>query len=310
MESNHIIFLDIETVPAAARYDDLSEQMQLLWEKKAKTMSEFVNFSDNSARELYNRAAIYAEFGKIVCISVGRFSGEKFVLHSFADKEERLLLDDFATRLASQLDDPSWAICGHNAKEFDIPFIARRMLINGMQLPRSLNISGKKPWEIPHIDTMELWKFGDYKHFTSLELLDVQIGGKDITVQGIPTQDLNAQQKKAQAVLDLYDEVSAIAPIDNADLFIAAANAMNAGISAKESIAALQQQKEHLTQAVTAVIMGSQGAIPDEASAIAYIQANAASDPTFAAIAAVLTLVFTLIGAGSFLLDMIYWFLA
>ena len=188
MESNHIIFLDIETVPAAARYDDLSEQMQLLWEKKAKTMSEFVNFSDNSARELYNRAAIYAEFGKIVCISVGMFSGEKFVLHSFADKEERLLLDDFATRLASQLDDPSWAICGHNAKEFDIPFIARRMLINGMQLPRSLNISGKKPWEIPHIDTMELWKFGDYKHFTSLELL--------AAVFGIPTpkDDINGSQ--------------------------------------------------------------------------------------------------------------------
>ena len=188
MESNHIIFLDIETVPAAARYDDLSEQMQLLWEKKAKTMSEFVNFSDNSARELYNRAAIYAEFGKIVCISVGMFSGEKFVLHSFADKEERVLLDDFATRLASQLDDPSWAICGHNAKEFDIPFIARRMLINGMQLPRSLNISGKKPWEIPHIDTMELWKFGDYKHFTSLELL--------AAVFGIPTpkDDINGSQ--------------------------------------------------------------------------------------------------------------------
>ena len=188
MESNHIIFLDIETVPAAARYDDLSEQMQLLWEKKAKTMSEFVNFSDNSARELYNRAAIYAEFGKIVCISVGRFSGEKFVLHSFADKEERVLLDDFATRLKSQLDDPSWAICGHNAKEFDIPFIARRMLINGMQLPRSLNISGKKPWEIPHIDTMELWKFGDYKHFTSLELL--------AAVFGIPTpkDDINGSQ--------------------------------------------------------------------------------------------------------------------
>ena len=188
MESNHIIFLDIETVPAAARYDDLSEQMQLLWEKKAKTMSEFVNFSDNSARELYNRAAIYAEFGKIVCISVGMFSGEKFVLHSFADKEERLLLDDFATRLKSQLDDPSWAICGHNAKEFDIPFIARRMLINGMQLPRSLNISGKKPWEIPHIDTMELWKFGDYKHFTSLELL--------AAVFGIPTpkDDINGSQ--------------------------------------------------------------------------------------------------------------------
>ena len=119
-------------------------------------------------------------------------------------------------------------------------------------------------------------------------LLDLQIGGKDITVQGIPSQELDAQSKKAQAVLDLYDAASAIAPINNADMFMVAANAMASGITPAESAAALQQQKEQLTQAVTAVIMGSQGAIPDEASALAYIQANAASDPAFAAIAAAL----------------------
>ena len=122
----------------------------------------------------------------------------------------------------------------------------------------------------------------------TLALLDLQIGGKDITVQGIPTQELEEQRKKAQQVLDLYAETSAIAPIDNADMFIVAANAMNAGISPAQSAAALQEQKEQLTQAVTAVIMGSQGAIADEESAVAYIQANAANDPTFAAIAAAL----------------------
>ena len=122
----------------------------------------------------------------------------------------------------------------------------------------------------------------------TLALLDLQIGGKDITVQGIPTQELEEQRKKAQQVLDLYDATTAIAPIDNADMFMVAANAMNAGISPAQSAAALQEQKEQLTQAVTAVIMGSQGAIADEESAVAYIQANAANDPTFAAIAAAL----------------------
>ena len=124
---------------------------------------------------------------------------------------------------------------------------------------------------------------GDFTE--TLALLDLQIGGKDITVQGIPSQELDAQSKKAKAVLDLYDAASAIAPINNADMFMVAANAMASGITPAESAAALQQQKEQLTQAVTAVIMGSQGAIPDEASALAYIQANAASDPSFAAIA-------------------------
>ena len=188
MELNKIMFLDIETVPGAARYDDLSEQMRTLWEKKAKTMSEFLNFSDNSARELYNRAAIYAEFGKIVCISVGIFSGEKFMLHSFADKDEKNLLDDFVTTMKSWVNDPMRAICGHNAKEFDIPFIARRLLINGFRLPQMFNIAGKKPWEIVHLDTMDLWKFGDFKHFTSLELL--------AAVFGIPTpkDDINGSQ--------------------------------------------------------------------------------------------------------------------
>ena len=188
MDLNRIMFLDIETVPGEARFDDLSDQMQMLWEKKAKTMSEFVNFSDNSARELYNRAAIYAEFGKIVCISVGIFNNGKFLLHSFAGKNEMSLLEDFVTRMGNWLNDPTRAICGHNAKEFDIPFIARRLLINGFKLPKMFDLSGKKPWEIPHLDTMDMWKFGDYKHFTSLELL--------ASIFGIPTpkDDINGSQ--------------------------------------------------------------------------------------------------------------------
>lgn len=188
VELENIMFLDIETVPGAKRFDDLEEAMQRLWEKKAQTMSEFVNFSENSARELYNRAAIYSEFGKIVCISVGILRGGKFVEHSFAGDDEKTLLEDFKETMAGFLGDPYHAICGHNVKEFDIPFIARRMLINGVKLPPMLQLSGKKPWEVPHIDTLEMWKFGDYKHFTSLELLSA--------VFGIPTpkDDINGSQ--------------------------------------------------------------------------------------------------------------------
>jgi uncharacterized protein YprB with RNaseH-like and TPR domain len=76
-------------------------------------------------------------------------------------------------------------LCAHNGKEFDYPYLIRRILINGLEVPSILNLSGKKPWEVNHIDTMELWKFGDYKHYTSLELL--------ATVFGIssPKDDIN-----------------------------------------------------------------------------------------------------------------------
>lgn len=185
---NRIMFLDIETVSGQPKYDDLSPAMQTLWEKKARTMSEFINFSDNAARELYNRAAIYAEFGRIVCISVGCFSGDTFVLHSFAQDDEKALLIDFATTMDTWLSDRTHPICGHNIKEFDLPFIARRMLIHGLPLPPALDLSGMKPWEVPHIDTMDLWKFGDYKHFTSLELM--------AAIFDIPTpkDDINGSQ--------------------------------------------------------------------------------------------------------------------
>lgn len=188
VDPSKIMFLDIETVSGARRFDDLPENMRLLWEKKAKNMSEFVNFSENAPRELYNRAAIFAEFGKIVCISVGCFGGEKFVLHSFAGADEKELLQDFLHTMTSWLNSRDRMICGHNVKEFDIPFIARRLLINGLDLPPMFDLAGKKPWEVQHIDTMELWKFGDYKNFTSLELL--------AAVFDIPTpkDDINGSQ--------------------------------------------------------------------------------------------------------------------
>lgn len=164
----NILFLDIETVPQFPNFESLPEKAQLLWEKKAKTLR---SDDDAGPAQLYERAGIYAEFGKIVCISVGVMNGKKARITSFYNDNEHELLTQFARLLNTKFNDNSYVLCGHNGKEFDIPYISRRMLINRIALPNLLNNAGKKPWEIPHLDTLELWKFGDFKNYTSLELL-------------------------------------------------------------------------------------------------------------------------------------------
>jgi DNA polymerase elongation subunit (family B) len=162
-----VLFLDIETVPQKPNFEALEEIEQQFWTKKAYQLSK----NEEGPAELYQRAGIYAEFGKIVCISIGRISGKSspiFHLQSFMEEDEKLLLQKFKKFLETQ---QNKLLCAHNGKEFDFPYIARRMLINYLTLPKLLNLAGKKPWEIPHLDTLELWKFGDYKHYTSLDLL-------------------------------------------------------------------------------------------------------------------------------------------
>jgi len=165
----NVLFLDIETVPAAPAFEELSEETKKLWEKKAENLKR--NEPDITADQLYGRAGIYAEFGKIVCISCGFVNGKEFRMKSFYGDDERILLDEFAQMLHQHYDTDKYLLCAHNGKEFDFPYIARRMLINSIKLPRILDTAGRKPWEVRHLDTMELWKFGDYKHYTTLELL-------------------------------------------------------------------------------------------------------------------------------------------
>ncbi|MBP9186610.1 MAG: 3'-5' exonuclease [Bacteroidia bacterium] len=166
------LVLDIETVPQYPNYQQVPENWQKLWDKK----SVFIRKDDNqTSADIYPRAGIYAEFGKIICISVGFFnrSGNfwQFRIKSFYGDDEKILLEEFATMLNRHFDDPENLLCAHNGKEFDFPYLCRRMIINQIEIPRILNIIGKKPWEVNHLDTMELWKFGDFKNFTSLELL-------------------------------------------------------------------------------------------------------------------------------------------
>jgi len=181
----NILFLDIETVSAVPDFDHLEEPFKDLWRHRAKTILRSPDATPEELEALYKeKAAIYAEFGKIVCISVGiifRNNAEgplQVKLKSFAAEDEAALLTDFAELLNKRYNNTSTHfLCGHNIREFDIPYICRRMIVQGVSLPTALDIAGKKPWECKHfIDTMELWKFGDYKGFASLKLLSALLG--------------------------------------------------------------------------------------------------------------------------------------
>lgn len=171
----NILFLDIETVPLFEHFSEVDDTAQQLWEKK----TEYQRRDEQSPEEFYERAGIWAEFGKIICISAGYFvlKGDQrnFRVTSFHGDEVKLL-KDFKNLLDTHFNQSYHLLCAHNGKEFDYPFIARRMIINQITLPEKLNLFGKKPWEVPHLDTLELWKFGDYKHFTSLKLLTHILG--------------------------------------------------------------------------------------------------------------------------------------
>ena len=171
-----VLFLDIETVPQYGKWEEMSPVQQQLWDKKTR----WQRGEEIPAGDFYiERGGIMAEFGKIVCISVGMLEkNDTLKIKSFADDDEKKLLTEFGEIFNSiRLRDV--ILCAHNGKEFDFPWIARRFLINGMQPPAPFRTYGKKPWEVQHLDTMELWKFGDYKSFVSLELL--------AHVFGIPT---------------------------------------------------------------------------------------------------------------------------
>lgn len=161
----NIMIIDIETVPQYSTYDQVPPHLQKLWAAKTQYQRK-----DETPEEYYRCAGIQAEFGKIICISAGIFTANNgFRVKSFAGHDEKDLLTRFAGMLNTL--SPMLVLCGHNAKEFDFPYICRRMLINAVKVPAQLNIHGKKPWEVSHLDTMELWKCGDYKNYTSLNLL-------------------------------------------------------------------------------------------------------------------------------------------
>lgn len=208
----NILFLDIETVPEVENFGDLTEEKQELF----ATKTQYQRKEEFSPEDFYERAGIWAEFGKIVCISVGYFTNfisedRKFRVTSFFG-EEKQILNDFKNLLNKHFNKPEHVLCAHNGKEFDFPYIARRMIINQVPLPEKLNLFGKKPWEIAHLDTMDLWRFGDYKHYTSLKLLTSILGipsPKD-DISGSEVGDVFYKEKNIQRIV-IYCEKDTIA---------------------------------------------------------------------------------------------------
>jgi 3'-5' exonuclease len=178
MNFNNILFLDIETVSQYETYDHMPEDWKELWSLKAQVLLR--NKETETVDTIYERAGIYAEFGKIICISCGCIQGQgeskKLIIKSFSSLNEKKLLTEFADMLNRWATDNQKFLCAHNGKEFDYPYICRRMVINGVSIPEVLQISGRKPWDVRHLDTMEFWKFGDYKNYTSLKLLAKVLG--------------------------------------------------------------------------------------------------------------------------------------
>lgn len=172
-ELRDIVFLDIETVGCTDNYQSLDERLKTQWARKASFLKREEDATDEDL--FYLRSGIYAEFGKVVCVSVGMLydteSGELGLkTKSYCGHDEKAILLELKAML-EKIDSPSVRLCAHNGKEFDFPYLCRRMLVQNISLPVALNLSGRKPWETPHLDTMEMWKFGDYKNFTSLDLL-------------------------------------------------------------------------------------------------------------------------------------------
>ena len=172
-EFSSVLFLDIETVASVPSYDQLSERMKVQWARK---VSFFKREQTQSDEDLFNlRAGIYSEFGKIIAIGVGKFYEPApgtlgIKTRCLSGHDESIVLYDFKN-LLEKTDQSNLKLCAHNGKEFDFPYLCRRMLVNSVPIPDVLNHPGKKPWEVPYLDTMEMWKFGDHKHYTSLDLL-------------------------------------------------------------------------------------------------------------------------------------------
>jgi 3'-5' exonuclease len=215
-EFRDLLFIDIETVAATSDYDSLDERMKIQWARKAGFFKKDGKLTDEDI--YHERAGIYAEFGKIISIAVGKFcdteSGELGLRTKvYSGHDEKALLTDFRVMI-EKLDSSVLRFCAHNGKEFDYPYICRRMLINGIPLPAVLNLSGKRGWEVQHLDTMELWKFGDYKHFTSLDLL--------AAIFGIPTSKNDMDGSRVNHVYHKENDLQKISDYCRGDVVVLA----------------------------------------------------------------------------------------
>ena len=221
-DMENILFLDIETVPEAPSFEHLDDRWKKLWTHKAKRLTK----NDETPEELYPRAGIYAEFGKIICISVGFLTesndNREFRVKSFYGNDEAELLTGFCDLLIQNYYSKTHFLCAHNGKEFDFPYLCRRILVNQIDMPDILDLAGKKPWDVKHLDTMQLWKFGDFKSYTSLDLLatlfNISSPKDDIDgsmIYDIYYQDQNLERIKNYCQVDVVTLASVFLRMNN-----------------------------------------------------------------------------------------------
>jgi predicted PolB exonuclease-like 3'-5' exonuclease len=221
----NILFIDIETVPIQYQYSELSDVARELWDKKMFYATE------TSSESQYDKAGIFAEFAKIVCIGLGYIRDGKFRTKAIAGDDEKDILLNFSQILQSHFYKEEHYLCAHNGKEFDFPFLCRRLLVNRMALPKLLQIQGFKPWNVRHLDTMELWRFGDVKNFTSLNLLahifNIPSPKDDIDgsqIAKVYYQEQNIERIKTYCLKDvitlvrIYQSLKGLEPLKDEDI--------------------------------------------------------------------------------------------
>jgi uncharacterized protein YprB with RNaseH-like and TPR domain len=207
VDFKNTLVIDIETVSSAENYEDLDSRMKKQWDRKALLMK---NENNLTPEELYfERAGIYAEFGQIICIAFGLFTKTKskqlgLRIKAFGGPDENKVLNQFKDLIDNRLDGDNIILCAHNGKEFDFPYLCRRYIVNEIEIPIALQIAGKKPWEIKHLDTMEMWKFGDRKNYTSLDLLAAIFGieSSKSTIDGSMVNKVYYQDKDLDQIID------------------------------------------------------------------------------------------------------------
>jgi predicted PolB exonuclease-like 3'-5' exonuclease len=206
IKPENLLLIDIETVPLLDHFENLDDKMQHLWSKKSKMIAPQ---EEDTASSFSERAGIYAEFGKIICIGLGYFSkkdvGYALKIKTIAGDDEREILNEFATVCNKFFRNGEKQFCGHNIREFDIPYICRRSYINQIKLPQILeDLQYKKPWENPMLDTLQFWKFGEYKNFTSVDLLStvLNIESPKSDIDGSEVAGVYWKEKNLQRIVE------------------------------------------------------------------------------------------------------------
>lgn len=212
------LIIDIETVSGQSGLDQLSADMQGHWERKAMLLRRTDEEPESAASSYFSKAGIYAEFGKIICIGIGLISREQkhIRIKTLANDDEQLLLRSFIELILKMENEHKVNIifCGHNIKEFDLPYICRRLMVNGLTLPRALQLAGLKPWQVSHQDTLDLWRYGDHKHYTSLDLL--------ARVLDVPSSKTDIDGSEVNGVYWNENDLDRIATYCSRDIFTTA----------------------------------------------------------------------------------------